>query len=767
MRVASRCRNYKSSRMRSCYRLALVTTLASLGAADLLIFAPAYGQGAKNDRATKNSSDKNDGAGSGSPKADQSDVGLAPGSSKELDTLLGLPPGTSAAGGLGATPEWVETGIPPEGYGNFEVVDTTIGMRDVNFNRMTITYDGTVWAGTWGGRIYSTTDDGATWNESTVLPEVKAIFGFPDQRSLLGKIRDDGVTYPTAHELVKTQLFRKANIFNFSFNLFEGSRVTNYGVPQTWNLNPHFTYAQDVDDFGTGLETESRTGSGSGGFVLGAGLSSRAPRLSILLNVKKRPIANISLTRLLVTTAKRGTKTRHVARHPDYPNIMFLTTSFGLYRSRDGGVNWMRVFGGMTIKERSMHEVKFEPGNPKRMYLASKRGFFVSDDMGNTWARNTGVPEIEIRHIAIDKQEPRYIYVIGKGGVYRSDNRGVNWIFSYYHSLETRRNVMWMTIDAFDSNTAYIGTEDGLLVTHNLRKSISTDWKEMAGLRTTGIPVFQVESCWRHPGHLYMLTRSNLPKINMDNINGPENFVLETWDYGKTWRHLAANRTQGDMVWINMEPEDPDTLWAMFSRALVRIDRIAKPPEKLTAEQERLMLTKRVADDYPSIGEVLKATRDYSRTAPDVYTNDVDRLRLRRWLPSQFMITARSGRYRVGGIEDDVRFLEDRIKFRQNLNETRVVAWAMWRLPEILYRHDSALMIQTRIPRMNHEVRVNVRNTVHRNYGELLRLVARVRSDTKRGLMQRAIEETRREYLEAIVDFSSGGFLTRWKEEHR
>ena len=53
-------------------------------------------------------------------------------------------------------------------------------------------------------------------------------------------------------------------------------------------------------------------------------------------------------------------------------------------------------------------------------------------------------------------------------------------------------------------------------------------------------------ACSKHPGHLYMMTRADLWQINYA-ANGPESYLLETWDDGKTWRVLSGNRTVFDM----------------------------------------------------------------------------------------------------------------------------------------------------------------------------------------------------------------------------
>src|SRR5690606_14974740 len=104
--------------------------------------------------------------------------------------------------------------------------------------------------------------------------------------------------------------------------------------------------------------------------------------------------------------------------------------------------------------------------------------------------------------------------------------------------------------------------------------------------------------------------------------HGPETLLLETWDYGKSWRPLIGNRTQGDLSAFVIDAEDPDTVWVAFSRAVVRVERAGKDGGKAyPMDPSALTLSKRVLPSYPSMSQVIEAALDHHGLALDVYTD--------------------------------------------------------------------------------------------------------------------------------------------------
>ena len=77
--------------------------------------------------------------------------------------------------------------------------------------------------------------------------------------------------------------------------------------------------------------------------------------------------------------------------HPDNPDIVYLGTNRGPFRSTDRGERWERppFYEGVEIWSILVH-----PNHPRRLYAgASPVGVYRSEDGGDTWRRMPGVAQ--------------------------------------------------------------------------------------------------------------------------------------------------------------------------------------------------------------------------------------------------------------------------------------------------------------------------------------------------------------------------------------
>ena len=658
----------------------------------------------------------------------------------------------------------------PSGFRRYELIDVTTGMRDDTFWSIQMGLDGTVYVGTDEGRSYISKDEGVTWSESWVVPEVKSLFGFVGQRMYLGKIRSDA-----PHNAVFANLapgVGGSTDTMTALSALAGDRFQPIGFDPIFarggsagglssDLPPAYTPTgtsvrepgANPGDVGP-LGGEATGAAGALGFVLGAALSARAPRLSILLGVRGRPIANISLQRLLLGVAQRVTEVRKIIPDPKDSQHLFACTWYGLYQSYDGGTSWVRTFAGLTASERGIYDIVFDASQPGRVYMGTQRGLFVSNNNGDGWTKSTTVPEIIVKKIHIDPKDNKRIYIAGLGGVFRTSDRLQSVVLSYYSTLPRWNDVFWITQDPTEPETAYLG----IVKTEKLSTSTSRDWQFLKPLRLENLVVQVVYACSRHRGHLYAMTRADLPAINYGS-NGPESYLIESWDAGQNWRVLVPNRTAGDLRWFTVDPRDPDVPWVAYSRALVRVKRLPDDAEAPTGERQPNYQL--VFPEDPTVGEVLDAALHYHKLDLGTYQANLDKLRTSNWIPTRLNVSYFYGRGEAGAVHDDFQFAEDRYRAVLPRSEWRVMAFATWRLPDIFYEPKTVAMQRIRELTMNDEIRNRVYTVVQRNYGELQRLRARQRAGGKRDLYTRAVEVTRMEQLEAMVDLMSGGYLTR------
>ncbi len=120
----------------------------------------------------------------------------------------------------------------------------------------------------------------------------------------------------------------------------------------------------------------------------------------------------------------------------------------GLYKSTDAGKTWKAV---LTISENTgVVDVALDPSNPDIVYAAAyqrrrhvftlidggpESAIYKSTDAGATWNKlKNGLPTVDMGRIglAVSLADPNVVYATieaadGKGGIFRSDDRGANW----------------------------------------------------------------------------------------------------------------------------------------------------------------------------------------------------------------------------------------------------------------------------------------------------------------------------------------------------
>lgn len=242
-----------------------------------------------------------------------------------------------------------------------------------------------------------------------------------------------------------------------------------------------------------------------------------------------------------------GLKTsEHIGKiivHPENSNIVYVAAigplwspggERGLYKTEDGGKTWNAV---LTINEHTgVNDVVMDPRNPDILYASSFQrrrhvftyigggpgsGMHKSEDGGKTWKEiNSGLPSTMLGRIglAISPANPEYIYAIveasqGKGGFYRSTNRGASWekrgkyttSGNYYQEIFA---------DPINPDRVY-AMNNWMRVTHDGGKTfdyVGEDFKHI-------------------DNHIIWIN----PKNNNHLLSGNDGGIYESWDSGKHW----------------------------------------------------------------------------------------------------------------------------------------------------------------------------------------------------------------------------------------
>ena len=128
------------------------------------------------------------------------------------------------------------------------------------------------------------------------------------------------------------------------------------------------------------------------------------------------------------STARR---TRSLRMDPADRNTVYAGTTEGLYKTQDGGENWVRTTGPDVI----VNDVYVDPRNPKHVLVATDRsGVLASEDgAAGFQASNTGFSQRQVTALLVDAKSPQTMYagVINDksyGGVFVSSDLGRTWV---------------------------------------------------------------------------------------------------------------------------------------------------------------------------------------------------------------------------------------------------------------------------------------------------------------------------------------------------
>jgi photosystem II stability/assembly factor-like uncharacterized protein len=295
----------------------------------------------------------------------------------------------------------------------------------------------------------------------------------------------------------------------------------------------------------------------------------------------------------------------------------------GLYKTMDGGENWRKV---LDISEQTgVNNVVMDPVDPDVMYATSEQrrrhvftkigggpesAVYRSTDGGEHWEKiMKGLPKVHFggMGIAVSPADRNVVYLIveaaeGKGGFFRSDNRGASWKkMSDHHSSGQYYNEIYC--DPADVNKVYS--------METVSKVTVDGGKTWTNLGNDNRHVDD-HALWIDPhdtshfliggdggvyesydgGKTYQF-KSNLPvtqfyRVNVDNeepfynvyggtqdnntLGGPSMNKSSAGVTNEDWKAIKG----GDGFWVAIDPEDPNIIYCESQYGNVnRYDRLS------------------------------------------------------------------------------------------------------------------------------------------------------------------------------------------------
>ncbi len=161
-----------------------------------------------------------------------------------------------------------------------------------------------------------------------------------------------------------------------------------------------------------------------------------------------------------------GNTSNEIYIHPTNPNILWVATSQGLYKTTNGGTTWLNKLNG------DIKDLKLKPNNPDIIYATSTSSFYKSIDGGENFTQiSNGLPAFSNR-LLIDVTPANENLVLalstdGSGmfqGVYKSTDSGNNFVRTNEFDDILNSGQTWfnlaLTVSETDENIVFVGALD-------------------------------------------------------------------------------------------------------------------------------------------------------------------------------------------------------------------------------------------------------------------------------------------------------------------
>jgi photosystem II stability/assembly factor-like uncharacterized protein len=225
----------------------------------------------------------------------------------------------------------------------------------------------------------------------------------------------------------------------------------------------------------------------------------------------------------------------------------------GVYRSSDGGATW-KLVGPQDLDGFRLRALAVDPVTHTVYAGGRSQEVFASTDQGTTWRRSTlsggfGVSALAARAGVVYAGAATYDGGCCVNGFFVSTNGGANWRRSL-EGIGNAAGINALAIDPRKPRTVYIGADSwGVFKSTDAMSHWTLANKGLRGMGITRIALDPL-----HPRTIW---------AGSDRAG-----LWRSADGGKTWSSI--NAALGTVKALALDPQDPATVFAANSRALLR-----------------------------------------------------------------------------------------------------------------------------------------------------------------------------------------------------
>lgn len=474
--------------------------------------------------------------------------------------------------------------------------------------------------------------------------------------------------------------------------------------------------------------------------------------------------------------SKGVTEAQAVLLHPDNPQVIYLGSQKGLWRTEDGGNNWRQLVS-LKVQAKGVNFLILDPVDQNRLYaatgcglfytpdrgdswkrifrgkgylesdctciilfenqiyLGTKAGLFISKDRGRSWQRASGKVGSNAALALAQDATTRYLYIACAAGVFRSNDAGFSWqrIFVAHQgkdsqngeeddAREEKERPLVRYISVWGA-VLYLGTDHGVYES----RDNGGHWMRLADF---GLLRRQIE----------FLTVSAANRLYAVNSSG----IFEFRD--ARWRELSFTLSGGKINFLAIDKEGK--IYAACQRGLFKTD---------SSDNISFSGIYLYCQNEPDIRAVQQAAIQYAEVEPEKIMRWRRQAALKAWLPT---LSADVGRdagdlwhWETGSSTkngDDVL-----VKGKDNLEWDVTLSWD---LGEIIWNNDQT-SIDVR-SRLMVELREDILDEVTKLYFERLRLKMELDNLRLEERPKRLEKELRLREVTAQLDAFTGGYFS-------
>jgi photosystem II stability/assembly factor-like uncharacterized protein len=264
--------------------------------------------------------------------------------------------------------------------------------------------------------------------------------------------------------------------------------------------------------------------------------------------------------------------------HPTRPDVVYLGTRTGAFRSVDAGGRWERLaLGDETTQVWAVH---VQPDDPRVLFAGtSPVGVWTSDDAGSTWRRRAGAVQPErvrmqsfacrVMRFATDPTHPREVYAaLEVGGVMRTLDGGEHWDDCSADLLKLAERPHLRS--RIDSDTEIEGMMDG----HAIAASAAAPGTVIVAVRMGLFRSDDRGATWRdmEVGRFSPLTYARDVRVAPQDprrlyaclspaARSEDGSLWRSDDLGETWTRVDRGiKAESTTMALALDPRDPDRL---------------------------------------------------------------------------------------------------------------------------------------------------------------------------------------------------------------